>query len=80
MGSQQEVEEVAQRVVIALARPFLLGAGQASISASVGVAIYPEHGEDPDSIRASADAALYAVKQAGRNAYRLAPALSNQRT
>lgn len=80
VGSQQEVEEVAQRVVIALARPFLLGAGQASISASVGVAIYPEHGEDPDSIRASADAALYAVKQAGRNAYRLAPALSNQRT
>lgn len=80
VGSQQEVEEVAQRVVTALARPFLLGAGEASISASVGVAIYPEHGEDPDSIRASADAALYAVKQAGRNAYRLAPALSNQRT
>jgi GGDEF domain-containing protein len=37
------------------------------------VAIYPAHGDDPDSLRASADAALYAVKQAGRNAYRFAP-------
>ena len=73
VGSHLEVEEVAQRVVTALARPFHLGAGDASISASVGVAIYPAHGDDPDSLRASADAALYAVKQAGRNAYRFAP-------
>lgn len=73
VGSQLEVEEVAQRVVAALDRPFLLDAGEAKVSASVGVAIYPQHGEDLESIRASADAALYAVKQAGRNAYRFAP-------
>jgi diguanylate cyclase (GGDEF)-like protein len=70
IGSQLEVEEVAQRVVAALARPFLLAAGEACISASVGVAIYPQHGEDLESIQASADTALYAVKQTGRNAYR----------
>jgi len=56
-------------VVTALARPFLLTAGTATISASVGVAIYPQHGGDLESIRASADAALYTVKEAGRNAY-----------
>lgn len=78
VGSHLEVEEVAQRVVTALARPFHLGAGDASISASVGVAIYPAHGDDPDSLRASADAALYAVKQAGRNAYRFAPFSTRQ--
>lgn len=70
-GSQSEIEEVAQRVVETMVRPFLLSAGTINISASVGVAIYPQHGDDLEAIRASADAALYSVKQSGRNGYRL---------
>ncbi|MBS1131289.1 MAG: hypothetical protein H6R16_2291 [Proteobacteria bacterium] len=70
-GSQSEIEEVAQRVVETMVRPFLLSAGTINISTSVGVAIYPRHGEDLEAIRASADAALYSVKQSGRNGYRL---------
>jgi len=35
------------------------------------VAIFPEHGEDMDVLKRSADAALYAAKAGGRNAYRL---------
>ncbi len=73
IGSQTEVEEVAQRVVAALACPFRLAAGEACVSASVGIAVYPQHGDDLESLRASADAALYAVKHGGRNAYRFAP-------
>ena len=45
------------------------------MSASVGAAIYPAHGGDMESIRASADAALYAAKDAGRNGYRLAASM-----
>ena len=59
-------------MVAALGQPFILPGGEARISASVGVAIYPEHGADLEHICASADAALYAVKEAGRNGYRLA--------
>jgi diguanylate cyclase (GGDEF)-like protein/PAS domain S-box-containing protein len=70
-GSQSEIEEVAQRVVEAMVRPFFLSAGTVNISTSVGVAIYPRHGEDLETIRACADAALYSVKQSGRNGYRL---------
>jgi diguanylate cyclase (GGDEF)-like protein/PAS domain S-box-containing protein len=72
IGGWAEVEEVAGRVVAALGQPFVLPGGEARISASVGVAIYPEHGADLEHICASADAALYAVKEAGRNGYRLA--------
>ncbi|MDE2440609.1 MAG: diguanylate cyclase, partial [Betaproteobacteria bacterium] len=72
VGGRQEVEEVAKRVVAALARPFDLSCGAVSISGSVGVAIYPEHGGDLESIRACADAALYVVKEGGRNGYRIA--------
>lgn len=71
IGSQGEVEEVAQRVVEALAQPFALHAGEAHVSASVGIAIFPEHGLDLSTLRANADAALYAVKQSGRNNYRV---------
>jgi diguanylate cyclase (GGDEF)-like protein len=46
-----------------------LAAGQVSISTSVsiGVATYPEHGEDFDAVAKSADRALYAAKEQGRN-------------
>lgn len=69
-GGVAEVEEIARRIVDGIARPFMIASGEASVSASVGVAMYPQDGDDLESIRASADAALYAVKEAGRNAYR----------
>lgn len=40
-----------------------------SISASVGITTYPEHGSDFDIL--NADAAMYAAKTAGKNAYRV---------
>lgn len=42
-------------------------AGQAEITVSVGVATFPEHGDTPEAIIASADAALYEAKRRGRN-------------
>ncbi|PKO88575.1 MAG: hypothetical protein CVU16_13675 [Betaproteobacteria bacterium HGW-Betaproteobacteria-10] len=68
-----EVEEIAQRIVNKLARVFCLTSGEANISASVGVAIYPENGERMAELMASADSALYAAKQSGKNCYRIAP-------
>ncbi len=71
ISGQLEAEDVAQRIVMELARPFKLDAGDARVSASVGVAIYPEHGEDMEHLKRHADMALYAVKEGGRNAYRV---------
>lgn len=39
------------------------------ISASVGVAIYPDNSQDPDELLSFADAAMYEAKEAGRNTY-----------
>ncbi len=71
VAGQGEVEEIAQRIVTGMAKPFMLAEGEVKISASVGAAIFPQHGDDVDKIKASADAALYIVKEAGRNGYRL---------
>ena len=71
VGSRAEVEEVAGRMVADLARPFALKAGTAHISCSIGIALFPEHGADLEALQHSADAALYEVKDAGRNGFRI---------
>ena len=41
-----------------------------STSPSIGVVLYPEHGEAEDTLYKAADLALYAAKRAGRNTWR----------
>jgi two-component system, cell cycle response regulator len=62
---------VARKVIEALALPFDIEGNAVSISTSAGVGIYPVHGEDGDTLIASADLALYEAKHAGKNAYRI---------
>ena len=71
IGSRAEVEEVATRIVADLARPFELNAGTARISCSIGIALFPEHGANIETLQRNADTALYEVKQESRNAYRI---------
>jgi diguanylate cyclase (GGDEF)-like protein/PAS domain S-box-containing protein len=63
----EEVMIVAQKVVGFLQRPVLLEWREVSISGSVGIASYPEDGEDVDSLVKNADAAMYQAKERGRN-------------
>jgi diguanylate cyclase (GGDEF)-like protein len=47
-------------------------AGEVSISVSIGIAVYPEHGSTAQQVLDAADDALYVAKKAGRDTYRLA--------
>ncbi|GAB3451570.1 hypothetical protein GCM10027519_01800 [Kineococcus endophyticus] len=58
------VDDTADAVVTALRAPFLLSAGPATISASVGVTA-SEPGDDADTLLSRADAAMYVAKRAG---------------
>jgi diguanylate cyclase (GGDEF)-like protein len=62
---------IAQAFVEALNRPFALRDGEARIGTSVGIALYPTHGESADQLIERADSALYAAKHAGRNVWRM---------
>lgn len=63
-----EHESVLARVGVELARPFALGAGHwASVSASIGVTLFPDDGGDPDTLLRHADEAMYRAKALGRN-------------
>ena len=60
---------VAQKIVDALAAPFSLDNQQTYISASIGIALYPGDGTDPDTLLKNADTAMYRAKEQGRNGY-----------
>ena len=61
------VQKVADRVLAVMRKPFTIGGRENFISASVGIARYPEDGADSESLLRNADAAMYSVKGQGRN-------------
>lgn len=63
---------VAEKLREALRAPYPLDGAQARIGASVGIALFPDHGNDPESLQRAADAALYAAKREGRDRTKVA--------
>jgi len=57
-----DVPAVAERLLAVLDLPFALGDLQLSVDASIGVALWPEHGADSDALLRRADVALYQAK------------------
>ena len=58
---------VAHKILQALAQPFEIAGHTFHISASIGVAFYPDHGTDEKALMKNADAAMYEAKKNGRN-------------
>ncbi|WP_083467717.1 putative bifunctional diguanylate cyclase/phosphodiesterase [Methylobacterium tarhaniae] len=70
-GGRDVLLGLADRIIAALGRPFALDGQDVTIGASVGIALAPEHGDDPDGLLRKADTALYAAKADGRRTRRL---------
>ena len=61
---------LADRIIEIIGQPFNIEGTDVNIGTSIGIAMAPEHGTDPDSLLKMADMALYGAKSAGRNGYR----------
>ncbi|MDP2832226.1 MAG: diguanylate cyclase [Pseudomonadota bacterium] len=61
---------IAEKIIQAVSEPVELDGHSALVTASVGIALYPEDGNDTTSLLQAADMAMYASKQAGRNTSR----------
>lgn len=65
----KEVAQIQERILAAFKSVFDIENYQLHISPSIGIAVYPMHGEDAETLIKNADAALYIVKSQGRNNY-----------
>jgi diguanylate cyclase (GGDEF)-like protein len=63
---QQEAYSLAERVIKTIAAPFEILGHSVIVSASVGIALAPQHGENPDRLIKCADMALFEAKRNGR--------------
>jgi len=60
---------ISQKLLRALSQPYQIGAHELHLSASIGISIYPENGTDATTLIKNADAAMYQIKENGRDDY-----------
>ena len=65
------VEVIAERIQSAVQAPIAIGEVVLNVSASMGIALFPNHGLDMESLLKHADIALYQAKEAGRRCHRM---------
>lgn len=63
----QDAATVAHKIVTILAKPFTLEDRTHTVTVSVGISLYPEHGRDPKVLLRKADKAMYQAKEQGKN-------------
>jgi diguanylate cyclase (GGDEF)-like protein len=75
-GAQNAIA-VVDKIRDALRRPFDLKGHEVTVTASIGIAVYPDDGAEPDTLIQYADTAMYRAKEAGRDAFRFFTAEMN---
>lgn len=68
--SRSEAGVIAERIIEAQAVPLSIGDRKVAAGSSIGIAFYPDDGEDLETLLKKADTAMYSAKAAGRNGYR----------
>ncbi|MEE9204784.1 MAG: diguanylate cyclase, partial [Nitrospirales bacterium] len=64
-----DIPRVAQKIIDALSEPYLLEGRQLFITTSIGISIFPDDAQDPETLLKHADIAMYRAKKHGRNNY-----------
>ena len=66
LSHAEEAAALADRLLAAMAEPHVLDGTSVALSPSIGISLYPEHGEDSDALLRNADTAMYQAKENGR--------------
>ena len=69
INGPDDVSEVAKKILREVAVPCVLEGTEVNVGISLGIAVYPGDGEDPETLMKHADAAMYRAKREGRNRY-----------
>ncbi|KTD30599.1 EAL and GGDEF domain-containing protein [Legionella israelensis] len=63
----KDAEGIAKKCLKSCSEPIVIEANQLSVTASIGIAIYPDHGKDAKQLMRHADTAMYKAKADGKN-------------
>ncbi len=69
MGQRHGATVAANKILNAFSRPFDLDGIEVAVSTSIGLALFPDSGEDVETLLKNADTAMYQAKNLGRNTY-----------
>ena len=73
----EDPARIAQKILEAFRKPFVLDGHEFHVTTSIGISLYPEDGEDADTLMKNADIAMYRAKDLGRDNYqRYTPAMT----
>lgn len=79
INEEQDAAFIADKLLTIIASPFILEKTEIILGVSIGIACFPHHGEDVETLMRSADAAMYVAKESGRNRYQFyAPEMNMQ--
>jgi diguanylate cyclase (GGDEF)-like protein/PAS domain S-box-containing protein len=70
VATTDAVAAAASKILDAMSLPFIIDGHELAVSISAGIAVYPDDGNDFDTLLKKADTAMYHAKEAGRNTYR----------
>jgi diguanylate cyclase (GGDEF)-like protein len=76
---EHDARRAAERIQAALAAPFVHAGYELVVTPSIGIALFPEHGGDAQTLLKNADGAMYEAKASGRNQFRLYTSAVNAR-
>ncbi len=79
MDAPGHADRVGQRILRALRQPFAIDGREVRITASIGAALYPDHGDDIDTLMKRADTAMSGAKDQGRDTYQRFSAVLERR-
>lgn len=69
LQDSEDAAVVAKKIIHALEKVLVVGNHPLHISASIGISLYPEDGQDAETLMKHADAAMYKAKESGRNTF-----------
>jgi diguanylate cyclase (GGDEF)-like protein len=70
LASADDADPIAEKIVAAFAPSFEIGGNELVVTTSLGLAVYPEDGDEAATLLRNADMAMYDAKEAGRNTFR----------
>ncbi|ABL01087.1 diguanylate cyclase/phosphodiesterase [Pelobacter propionicus DSM 2379] len=79
LGKKMNATRVAQDLINAIQPPFLIAGRELHVTTSIGIALFPDDGNNAETLVKHADLAMYSSKESGRNRYNFYSASMNQK-